>query len=118
MNLLARLFGKSSVPSIDPGQAQARLAAKPQPFLLDVRRPEEYQAGHIPGATLIPLQELPARLEELPRDREIICVCHSGRRGQSATRQLKAAGYNAVNLEGGTMNWVRHGLPVEKGSGG
>ncbi len=116
MSLLARLFGWSSVPSIDPAQAQARLAVEPQPFLLDVRELEEYQAAHIPGTCLIPLKELPRRLGELPRDCEIICICQSGRRGRSATQQLRAAGYNAVNLEGGTIRWSRQGLPVQKGS--
>ncbi len=116
MNLLVRLFGWSSVPTIDPFQVQARLAVEPQPFLLDVRQPVEYQAGHIPGANLIPLPELPGRLEELPRDREIICVCQSGMRGRSATRQLVAAGFHVVNLKGGTSNWIRQGLPVKKGS--
>ncbi len=116
MNLLAQLFGSSSVPSIDPGQAQARLGAKPQPYLLDVRQPDEYQAGHIPGASLIPLHELPRRIKDLPKDREIICVCRSGNRSHAATQQLKAAGYNAVNLQGGMINWSRHGLPVKKGS--
>ncbi len=119
MNLLAQLFGSqaaSSVPSIDPGQAHARLGTKPQPYLLDVRHPDEYQAGHIPGARLIPLGELPRRIKDLPRDREIICVCRSGNRSHAATQQLKAAGYNAVNLQGGMINWSRHGLPIKKGS--
>ena len=116
MSFFARLFGWSSVPSIDLVQAQARLAIEPRPFLLDVRQPEEYQAGHIPGASLIPLRELPGRLGELPRDREIICVCRSGSRARSATHQLRTAGYNAIKLEGGTNNWSRHGLPVKKGS--
>ncbi len=117
MNLLAQLFGgASAVPSVDPGQANARLSSKPQPFLLDVRQPEEYREGHIPGATLIPLGSLPGKLNQLPRDREIICVCRSGNRSHSATRQLKAAGLNAVNLQGGMIAWTRHGLPVKKGS--
>ncbi len=117
MNLLAQLFGgTSSVPGVDPGQAYARLSAQPQPFLLDVRQPEEYRDGHIPGATLIPLGSLPGKLNQLPRDREIICVCRSGNRSHSATRQLKAAGLNAVNLQGGMLAWARHGLPVKKGN--
>ncbi len=117
MNLLAQLFGSSSVPTIDPGQAQARLGARPQPYLLDVRQPDEYQSGHIPGASLIPLQELPRRIKDLPKDREIICVCRSGNRSHAATQQLTAAGYNAVNLQGGMINWSRHGLPVKTGRG-
>ncbi len=117
MNLLAQLFGGASpVPSLDAGQVNARLSAKPQPFLLDVRQPEEYREGHIAGATLIPLGNLPGKLDQLPRDREIICVCRSGNRSHSATRQLKAAGLNAVNLQGGMLAWARHGLPVKKGN--
>ncbi len=114
--MLTRLIGWFSVPSIDPVQAQARLAIEPTPFLLDVRQPEEYAAGHIAGATLIPVHELPGRLEELPRDREVICVCQSGMRGRSATRQLVAAGFNVVNVKGGTDNWIKHGLPVKQGN--
>ncbi len=117
MNLLAQLFGSSSVPSVDPAQAQSRLDQKPRPFLLDVRQPDEYRAGHIAGAALIPLRELAVRMKDLPRDREIICVCRSGNRSHSATNQLRAAGFNAVNLQGGMINWSRHGLPVKKGSG-
>ena len=116
MNLLDRLFGSSSVPGIEPGEAQARLGGKPQPFLLDVRQPDEYRSGHIAGAALIPLGELPHRIKDLPQDREIICVCQSGSRSRSATQQLKAAGYQAVNLQGGMINWSRHGLPVKRGS--
>ncbi len=117
MDLLAKLFGGGTpVPSVDPDQAQARLNTKPQPFLLDVRQPEEYREGHIAGATLIPLGDLPRKLDQLPRDREIICVCRSGNRSHSATRQLQAAGLQAVNLQGGMSAWTRHGLPVKKGA--
>jgi rhodanese-related sulfurtransferase len=117
MNLLAQLFGSSSVPSLDPAQAQVRLSSQPGPFLLDVRQPDEYRAGHIPGARLIPLRELAGRVAELPQDREIICVCQSGSRSHSATRHLVSAGYNAVNLQGGMGAWARNGLPVKKGNG-
>ena len=116
MNLLARLFGSASLPGIDPAEAQTRLGTNPQPFLLDVRQPEEYQSGHIPGAGLIPLGELAHRIKELPGDREIICVCQTGSRSRSATQQLKAAGFNAVNLQGGMLAWSRHGFPIKKGS--
>ena len=96
-------------------EAQARLAEAPAPLLLDVRQPDEYRAGHIPGAKLIPLDQLSNKLNELPRDREIICVCRSGARSGSAARQLKAAGFNTLNLNGGMMAWQRAGLPVQNG---
>lgn len=113
MNLLSQLFG-AGTPQIDAVQAQIKLNQSPMPFLLDVRQPEEYKSGHIPGAKLIPLDELGKRINELPANREIICVCRSGNRSHSATNQLIAAGYKASNLKGGMISWSRHGLPVNK----
>ncbi len=115
MGLFSSLFG-STLPSLDAGQAQAKLRQKPAPFLLDVRQPDEYRAGHIEGAKLIPLGELGQRLGELPRDTEIICVCHSGNRSSHATRLLSDRGYRAVNLRGGMIAWAGAGLPVKKGA--
>ena len=115
MNLLAQLFGPS-VPQIDAAHVKARLGRKGAPFLLDVRQPEEYREGHIAGARLIPLGDLGRRIEELPRDREIVCVCRSGSRSGTAARQLTAAGLKAANLRGGMIAWVRAGLPAKKGS--
>jgi len=54
-------------------------------------------------------------MKELPKDREIICVCHSGNRSQAATRQLSTAGYQVTNLNGGMIAWVRAGLPIKMG---
>src|SRR5512133_1621533 len=106
MGLFSQLSG-SPLPSLDADQAQARLRQKPAPFLLDVRQPEEYQAGHIEGARLIPLGELSQRLKELPRDTEIICVCRSGNRSGHATQLLNNRGYEATNLSGGMIAWAR-----------
>jgi rhodanese-related sulfurtransferase len=96
-------------------EAQARLSGQDAPLLIDVRQPDEYRAGHIRGAKLIPLDQLDKRMKELPHDREILCVCRSGARSGAATRQLKAAGFNTLNLSGGMMAWQRAGLPVENG---
>ncbi len=109
-------FFAPPLPQLDPPAAKIKLDGSPAPFLLDVREPDEYQNGHIPGATLIPLGELRQRIHELPRDREIICVCHSGHRSGAATRHLVSAGYPAVNLSGGMIGWARHGLPVHRGA--
>ncbi len=118
MNLFRQLFGGStvSISALDPREAQERLKSKQPPFLLDVRQPEEYHAGHITGAVLIPLSELRARVEELPHDREILCVCRSGSRSSSAARQLAAMGFKTLNLRGGLFAWQRTGLPVKKGT--
>ncbi len=115
MDFFRQLFG-GSVPTIDVVQAETRIKSSPKPVLLDVRNPDEFRGGHIAGARLIPLYELPQRLNELPRDREILCVCRSGYRSASATRQLVAAGYAAVNVGGGMNAWAGAQLPVKKGS--
>jgi rhodanese-related sulfurtransferase len=112
VDFLRKLFGPP-VPGLSAEEAQARLKASPAPLLLDVREPEEYRHGHIPGAKLIPLGELSRRLNELPRNREIVCVCRSGNRSHSAARQLIQAGYTVYNLYGGMLAWANAGLPVK-----
>ena len=71
MELIARIFG-TPVAGISAAETQARLNQKGKPFILDVRQPEEFSAGHIRGAKLIPLNELPSRMKELPKDRRSI----------------------------------------------
>jgi rhodanese-related sulfurtransferase len=115
--MLAKLFGMSSVLQITPDQVKTRLEGKPKPFLLDVRQPEEYRSEHIPGAHLIPLNELSGRIKELPHDREIICVCYSGNRSGRAASQLQSQGFQVVNLKGGMIHWNRVGFPVKSGMG-
>lgn len=116
MDFLTSLFGGGpAVNQVDAQQAQEKLKQKPSPFLLDVRQPEEYQQAHIAGARLIPLGDLRQRMHELPRDREILVICHSGNRSSSAARQLAQAGYNPINIRGGLIAWSRAGLPLKQG---
>jgi rhodanese-related sulfurtransferase len=75
-------------------------------WLLDVRTPKEFQAGHIPGATNIPIDDLRSRLDELPRDAEIAVYCQVGKRGYLATRILMQAGFQAANLAGGYKTYT------------
>jgi rhodanese-related sulfurtransferase len=85
-------------------------------FMLDVRQPEEWNVGRIEGATLIPLSELPDRLDEVPKNMEIIVYCRSGNRSATARDLLISEGYQSVtSLEGGINNWVISGLPMVKG---
>ncbi|PDW04721.1 rhodanese-like domain-containing protein [Candidatus Viridilinea mediisalina] len=87
-----------------------------QPILvLDVRTPAEYVGdGHIAGSLLIPVEELPARLDEVPNDQPIACFCRSGNRSQTACSILARAGYsNLSNVDGGIRAWVAAGYPVE-----
>ena len=115
MNLLQKLFG-SPVPTISAAEAQEKIGSK-QPYLvLDVRQPHEYQSGHISGAKLIPLHELPDRMKQISKDRPIIAVCHSGSRSVHATRMLLDAGYEVENLGGGMIAWHASGFPTKKGN--
>jgi len=92
-------------------------AEGPKPYLLDVREPWEYLAGHVPGATLIPLGELEQRISEVPRDREVLAICHSGQRSLAAAGYLQQLGYTAVsNVDGGTAAWIERGYPTEGSS--
>lgn len=82
------------------GSRPAAPAAE-QPLLLDVRTPDEFAAGHIPGAMNIPVDDLRSRMEELPRNRKIAAYCQVGQRGYLATRILLQAGLSASNISGG-----------------
>jgi rhodanese-related sulfurtransferase len=86
-------------------------------FFLDVREPDEWNAGHIEGALHIPLKELPSRLEELAKDMPVVAVCHVGQRSDLAAGFLRQNGFEAHNLEGGMAEWARLGLPFVSGAG-
>jgi rhodanese-related sulfurtransferase len=86
-------------------------------FILDVRQPEEWQEYHVPGSTLIPLGELEGRVDELPRDQEIVVVCRSGNRSQAGRDTLKQAGFSEVtSMTGGVSEWRASGYPTETGN--
>ena len=84
--------------------------------LIDVRTPEEYAGGHIPGARSIPLDQLPAHMDELAayKDKDLYLVCERGGRSLAATQSLARAGFvHPINVEGGTSAWRQAGYPVE-----
>ena len=83
--------------------------------LIDVREPEEYAAGYIPGVRLIPMGEVPSRLNEIPTDKTVIVTCRSGNRSGQITDFLRRNGLTRVhNMQGGLLAWQRAGYPVEK----
>jgi rhodanese-related sulfurtransferase len=85
-------------------------------IILDVRTPGEWVDGHIPDATLIPLEELPNRLSELPADEEIVVICRSGNRSAQARDILLGAGFESVtSVTGGMNQWSANGFPVVTG---
>jgi len=93
------------------GQAYDESAAT----FVDVREPEEWAEGHIPGALHIPLGDLAQRSGEVPDEGRIITVCHSGRRSLDAVDILAAAGRKDVkSLAGGMVDWARAGRAIEQ----
>src|SRR6204780_3717167 len=96
---------KNGIPQISVKELKARRDAGEDVFLLDVREPYEYQIAQI-GGTLIPQNDVPQRLAEIPRDREIIVQCRSGARSQRIAEFLMQSGYpKVVNLAGGILAW-------------
>ncbi len=84
-------------------------------MLVDVRTPQEFVQGHLPGAINIPLNALPGRTNEVPTGKPAIIVCATGNRSITASQILAAAGHTDVyNLQGGTMAWMMSGLPLER----
>jgi hydroxyacylglutathione hydrolase len=105
----------AEVPDLSPDAAAALLSAQPsQPLVLDVRETAEFEQGHVPGAVSIPQADLALRLDELPRERDLLIVCEGGTRSLRAAKFLKQVGFpNVTNMQGGTSGWIAAGLPIE-----
>ena len=86
-------------------------------YLLDVREPGEWAAGHIPGALHIPLGELNQRYPEIGQERELYVICRSGARSARAAQALAGAGWDARNVSDGMQGWHAAGRPMEADSG-
>jgi ArsR family transcriptional regulator len=87
--------------------------------VLDVRPAEEFRAGHLPRALSVPLEELEARMKDLPKGREIVAYCRGPycMLAVEAVARLRKRGFRAVRLEMGVVDWRARGLPVETGGG-
>jgi rhodanese-related sulfurtransferase len=109
----------ASVPASMPDSvsiAEAAALRDSGALLIDVREPSEWAAGHISGATLIPLGQLASRLSEVPRDRTIVTVCRTGIRAAQGRDILRQAGLTAVtSMAGGMTDWIAAGRPVVTG---
>jgi rhodanese-related sulfurtransferase len=112
----------NAFPQISPMDLTGRLNGDPNATVLDVRSPAEYQAGHIPGARLLPVDELDAGtladvidLKEFRADNPLYLTCHTGLRAEKAAQVLRDAGVEHLSLvEGGTEAWQEAGLPINK----
>ncbi len=87
-------------------------------YLLDVREPDEWAAGHAPGAHHVPMMEIPARTAEVPADVEVVVVCRSGGRSGQVVSYLMGNGWDNVrNLDGGMQSWAAAGREVVSENG-
>ena len=102
-------------PQIEPSALSEKLTADAKPLVLDVRQPQEVQVdGRVADSLLIPMNELPARIGELPRDREIVAVSKRGQRSWNVAQWLRQQGYDTSSLSGGLDAWTARGLPVAR----
>lgn len=101
------------VPEIDVAEAARRYEDGVPVF--DVREPDEYREAHVPGAALIPLGDVVERSDELPTSGEVLIICRSGGRSRSAAEHLRTLGIDAINVAGGTQDWIAAGHRVVTG---
>ena len=107
------MFQNPEIPAVVVADLDDELLA--EAFVLDVREPDEWDRGHIAGATLIPLGQLQERLGEVPLDQKVLCVCAVGGRSSMATQFLASQGRDAMNFDGGMRAWTAAGRPVAVG---
>ncbi len=105
----------NTVPEVSPTETRS-LAKSQNAVLLDVREDHEWNAGHAPGATHMPLRSL--RADQVPADRLVVTVCRSGNRSGKAAQQLAKAGVDVRNMSGGMAGWQSSGLPLVCDDGG
>lgn len=94
----------------------ARVRDSGEIALIDVRRPDEYEEFHVPGAVLIPLNELPDRLAELPAVSPLYIICRTGARSAIAAEFLGEQKLDAINVAGGTLAWMDAGNDIATGT--
>lgn len=111
----AQSIDLASLPGVIDVQTAAALQERDDVLLIDVREQWEYDEGHIPGITHIPMNEIPNRLSEIPTDKTVVLTCRSGNRSGQVTDYLQQQGFDNVhNMSGGIVAWQGAGLPVEQ----
>jgi len=99
-------------PAVSPAAVAEITARDDAPLLLDVRSPEEFAKGHLPGAVLIPHDQLADRLDEIDRDRWVLVYCRSGARASKAQDILEEAGIEVRQIQGSWLRWQEEERPV------
>jgi rhodanese-related sulfurtransferase len=102
------------IPEIDVDELATQRAAGARVF--DVREPDEYEAGHVPGAVPVPLATVPDQVGLFPSDGPVYVICAAGGRSMRACEFLRAQGVDAINIAGGTRAWITAGHAVATGA--
>src|SRR5438093_11139242 len=107
---------RNAVTTTTPDNVKARLDQGEQLVMIDVREPDEWGQGIVPGAHTVPRGVLEGQVDnQVPRDATVVLYCGGGGRSALAARNLKEMGYDKVeNLEGGFGGWAQRGLPTER----
>jgi len=105
-------MSETTTPEID---VEELAATHERGLLVDVREPDEYVAGHVPGAVLIPMGQLANRMGEIDKTSPVFVICASGNRSSAMTDLLRGAGFDAVSVAGGTGAWARSGRTLKGG---
>ncbi len=92
-------------PELDPQILQDLMARGEKLFLLDCREPWEHKVARIEGAELIPMREIAAKVEKIPRDCQVVVYCHHGQRSLAVALWMRQAGFEALSLNGGIDRW-------------
>jgi rhodanese-related sulfurtransferase len=114
LGLLASAACAGEVAEITPDELSARTGRPDAPLILDVRSAEEFASGHVPGAKLVPHDEVPARIAELGPPREVVVYCERGPRAFRAAQALGEAGFTVKHLTGDMQAWRESGRPIER----
>ena len=100
---------------LEPERVAELIAAGAE--VIDVRTPYEYEAGRLPGARNVEINELTAAAGSIPRERPVLFCCRTGNRSGMAAQAFREAGYDAYNIAGGLVAWVADGRPIEPEDG-
>lgn len=105
-------LAQAAAVSLDQARAEHQAG---QALLVDIREPDEHATGVAPGARLLPMRQLPARLADLPRDKPVLLICNTQNRSRATLDALRAQGWtNLRYVDGGMSEWVRRGWPTVK----
>ncbi|GAA2330522.1 rhodanese-like domain-containing protein [Dactylosporangium salmoneum] len=107
------MFRRPSIPAV------AAVDVAEDAYLLDVREDDEWTAGHAPGAVHVPMMQVPARIDDIPEDRDVVVVCRVGGRSAQVVAFLQQNGRDrTINLDGGMQSWAAAGRPMVSEDGG